>query len=60
MRSILPSMRYVLSAPQLSAVIPGMKNKAEVDINIIDSDGRAFPPELAAQLTAHSWLRNCG
>jgi aryl-alcohol dehydrogenase-like predicted oxidoreductase len=52
------AMRYVLSAPQLSTLIPGMKNKAEVDMNVIYSDGRAFPPELAAQLPAHGWPRN--
>jgi aryl-alcohol dehydrogenase-like predicted oxidoreductase len=52
------AMRYVLSAPQLSTLIPGMKNKAEVDMNVIYSDGRAFPPELAAQLPAHNWPRN--
>jgi aryl-alcohol dehydrogenase-like predicted oxidoreductase len=52
------AMRYVLSAPQLSTLIPGMKNKGEVDMNVIYSDGRAFPPELAAQLPAHSWPRN--
>lgn len=51
-------MRYVLSAPQLSTVIPGMKSKAEVDMNIVYSDGAAFPAELAAQLPSHNWPRN--
>lgn len=52
------AMRYVLSAPQLSTLIPGMKNKAEVDMNIVYSDGAAFPAELAAQLPPHNWPRN--
>ena len=37
------AMRYVLAAPQLSTLIPGMKNKAEVDMNIAVSDGRGIP-----------------
>jgi aryl-alcohol dehydrogenase-like predicted oxidoreductase len=52
------AMRYVLSAPQVSAVIPGMKSRAEVDMNTIYSDGARFPAELAAQLPAHVWTRN--
>ena len=52
------AMRFVLSAPQVCAVIPGMKSRAEVDMNIVYSDGAPFPPELAAQLPAHVWPRN--
>jgi predicted aldo/keto reductase-like oxidoreductase len=52
------AMRYVLSARQVSTLIPGMKNRAEVDMNVLYSDGRAFPAELAAQLPAHNWPRN--
>ena len=52
------AMRYVLSVPQLSTLIPGMKNKAEVDMNIVYSDGAVFPAELAAQLPPHNWPRN--
>jgi aryl-alcohol dehydrogenase-like predicted oxidoreductase len=52
------AMRYVLSAAQVSAVIPGMKSRAEVDMNIVYSDGAPFPAELASQLPAHVWTRN--
>ncbi len=52
------AMRYVLAAPQLSTLIPGMKNKAEVDMNIIYSDGKAFPQELLTALPSHGWVRN--
>ena len=52
------AMRYVLSARELSTLIPGMKNRAEVDMNIAYSDGAAFPPELAAELPLHGWIRN--
>jgi aryl-alcohol dehydrogenase-like predicted oxidoreductase len=52
------AMRYVLSARQLSTLIPGMKNKAEVDMNIVYSDGKVFPEELKAALAPHGWIRN--
>jgi aryl-alcohol dehydrogenase-like predicted oxidoreductase len=52
------AMRYVLSEPALSTLIPGMKNRAEVDMNIAYSDGAIFPHELKVQLAAHGWTRN--
>lgn len=52
------AMRYTLSAPQTSTVIPGMRTAAEVDTNIAYSDGALFPAELLAQLPAHAWPRN--
>ena len=52
------AMRYVLSAPEVSTLIPGMKNKAEVDMNIAYSDGAAFPDELMKALPEHIWPRN--
>jgi aryl-alcohol dehydrogenase-like predicted oxidoreductase len=52
------AMRYVLSSPQVSTLIPGMKNRAEVDMNLIYSDDQAFPQELLDQLPAHQWVRN--
>ena len=52
------AMRYVLSEPQLSTLIPGMKNRKEVDMNIAYCDGAPFPTELKAQLPPHIWIRN--
>lgn len=52
------AMRYALSAPQLSTLIPGMKNRAEVDMNIAYSNGAVFPAELAALTARHRWIRN--
>jgi aryl-alcohol dehydrogenase-like predicted oxidoreductase len=52
------AMRYILSTPQVTTVIPGMKNPAEVDMNVIYSDGAAFSEELRAQLAEHLWVRN--
>ena len=52
------AMRYVLSSPQVSTLIPGMKNRQEVDMNLVYSDGQAFPEALLAQLSAHTWIRD--
>ena len=52
------AMRFVLSEPQLSTLIPGMKNRAEVDMNIVYSDGKIFPAELKTKLASHEWIRN--
>jgi aryl-alcohol dehydrogenase-like predicted oxidoreductase len=52
------AMRFLLHAPELSTLIPGMKNRAEVDMNIVYSDGADFPPELAARMRRHRWVRN--
>jgi aryl-alcohol dehydrogenase-like predicted oxidoreductase len=52
------AMRYTLSSPEVKTVIPGMSNSAEVDLNVVYSDGAEFPTELAAQLGAHNWSRN--
>jgi aryl-alcohol dehydrogenase-like predicted oxidoreductase len=52
------AMRYVLSEPQLSTLIPGMKSRKEVDMNIAYCDGAVFPSELKAKLRDHIWVRN--
>jgi aryl-alcohol dehydrogenase-like predicted oxidoreductase len=52
------AMRYVLSEPQISTLIPGMKNRKEVDMNIAYCDGADFPAGLKAQLPPHIWIRN--
>jgi len=52
------AMRYVLSCPELSCVIPGMLNPEQVDMNVVYSDGAAFPAALKVALAAHVWPRN--
>jgi len=52
------AMRYVLSEWAVCAVIPGMTNRAEVDMNVACSDGAGFPAELKAVLPPHCWVRN--
>jgi aryl-alcohol dehydrogenase-like predicted oxidoreductase len=51
------AMRYVLHAPAVTTVIPGMKSRKEVDMNVAYSDGSAFPVELADAIPAHAFHR---
>jgi aryl-alcohol dehydrogenase-like predicted oxidoreductase len=52
------AMRYVLSLPGITTVIPGMSSPRECDMNIAVSDGAPFPEDLARQLAPHAWPRN--
>jgi aryl-alcohol dehydrogenase-like predicted oxidoreductase len=52
------AMRFVLSEPQVSTLIPGMKNRGEVDMNIAYCDGAEFSTALKSQLSSHTWIRN--
>lgn len=56
----LPEMalRFILSEPTVSTMIPGMRTPAHVAQNIAISDKGPLPPELIAQLRAHRWDRN--
>lgn len=51
-------MRYTLSPPEVSTVVPGMLTPAEVDMNVAYSDGEPFPADLLAGLEEHGWPRN--
>lgn len=52
------AMRFVLSEPELSTLIPGMRNRTEVDLNIAYCDGQPFPRDLKDKLQDHIWVRN--
>ena len=52
------ALRYSLSDPRVSTVIPGMLTTAEIDMNVAYSDGEPFPTALRDQLAAHGWPRN--
>jgi aryl-alcohol dehydrogenase-like predicted oxidoreductase len=52
------ALRYTLSSPQVSTVIPGMLTADEIDMNVAYSDGQEFPAELLEQLAEHGWPRN--
>jgi len=55
----LPEMalRFILSNPAVSTIIPGMRKPAHVDSNIGGSDAGSLPSELLADLRNHRWER---
>jgi len=52
------ALRYVLSAPEVSTVIPGMRTVTNVERNAVVGDGRALPAQWMAKLANHTWERN--
>lgn len=56
----LPEMalRFCLSTPVVSTVIPGMRKVTHVESNVTASDGTLLPAALLAELKTHAWPRN--
>jgi aryl-alcohol dehydrogenase-like predicted oxidoreductase len=52
------ALRYVLSNPAVSAVIPGMRTVRNVERNCAVGDGKGLPDETVAALKKHRWDRN--
>jgi aryl-alcohol dehydrogenase-like predicted oxidoreductase len=52
------ALRYVLSHPAVSTVIPGMRSVRNVERNVAVADGRGLPAEQVEALKAHRWARN--
>jgi len=52
------ALRFVLSEPTVSTVIPGMRSVRNVERNVAVSDGRGVPEEWRENLRAHRWVRN--
>ena len=55
----LPGMalRFILSEPTVSTVIPGMRKIRNVERNLSVSDGGGIAPALREALRAHRWVR---
>jgi aryl-alcohol dehydrogenase-like predicted oxidoreductase len=51
------ALRFILSNPEVSTIIPGMRKRKNVEANIAASDKGPLSPELVAQLRAHRWDR---
>ena len=51
------AMRFILSNPDVSTVIPGMRKIKHVDTNIATSDAGALDKDLLAKLRQHRWDR---
>jgi aryl-alcohol dehydrogenase-like predicted oxidoreductase len=51
------ALRFILSHPAVSTIIPGMRKTRHVESNIAASDAGPLPPELLAELREHRWDR---
>ncbi|HVO71900.1 MAG TPA: aldo/keto reductase, partial [Aggregatilineaceae bacterium] len=51
------ALRFILSNPTVSTVIPGMRKLRHVETNVAVSDGRGLAPDLIQKLRAHRWDR---
>lgn len=51
------ALRYILSHPAVSTVIPGMRTPQQVDENTGASDDGPLPPDVVEALHAHRWVR---
>ena len=52
------ALRYILSQPAVSTVIPGMRSVRNVERNVAVGDGKGLPAEQVERLHAHRWERN--
>ena len=52
------ALRYVLSNPAVSTVIPGMRSVRNVERNCQIGDGRGLPSDQVKKLKNHRWARN--
>lgn len=52
------ALRYCLTNPHVSTVIPGMKSAHEVSLNTAISDGQPLPAELVQAMEQFQWPRN--
>ncbi len=51
------ALRFVLTNPNVSTVIPGMRKLKHVDANISASDKGPLHPQLVRELHTHRWVR---
>jgi aryl-alcohol dehydrogenase-like predicted oxidoreductase len=51
------ALRFILSNPDVSTVIPGMRKLEHVKSNIVASERGALPADLLEQLRKHRWVR---
>jgi aryl-alcohol dehydrogenase-like predicted oxidoreductase len=51
------ALRFILSNPDASTIIPGMRRPAHVRSNMVASDAGPLSVELLARLREHRWDR---
>ena len=52
------ALRFTLSPPAVSTVIPGMRSMKNVEANCALSDGRHLSAKLLSELKNHRWVRD--
>ena len=52
------ALRFVLSHPAVTAIIPGMRSVPHVETNCALGDGAGLPPAEVEILRKHRWNRN--
>ena len=52
------ALRFALTPPAVSTVIPGMRTVKNVDANCRAGDGRGLAPDRVSKLRPHRWIRN--
>jgi aryl-alcohol dehydrogenase-like predicted oxidoreductase len=52
------ALRFILSRPEVSTVIPGMRRAEHARANAAVSDGRLLDPALLIILNGHAWTKN--
>jgi aryl-alcohol dehydrogenase-like predicted oxidoreductase len=52
------ALRFILSSPAVSTVIPGMRTVRNVERNAAVADGNGLPAERRAALASHRWERD--
>jgi aryl-alcohol dehydrogenase-like predicted oxidoreductase len=51
------ALRFILSNPTVSTIIPGMRKPSHVRSNLAASDAGPLPKELLEELKKHRWVR---
>jgi aryl-alcohol dehydrogenase-like predicted oxidoreductase len=51
------ALRFILSNPTVSTVIPGMRQRRNVESNLAAGDGKGLPADLLEKLRPHRWDR---
>jgi aryl-alcohol dehydrogenase-like predicted oxidoreductase len=51
------ALRFILSNPTVSTIIPGMRKLSHVEANIAASDAGPLPADLCEQLKQYRWVR---
>jgi aryl-alcohol dehydrogenase-like predicted oxidoreductase len=52
------ALRFILSNPSVSTIIPGMRKTKNVEANVAASDAGPLPAELLEELRRHRWERS--